>query len=196
MSSPSILDRFRPHSVPVVIFAIAAIAITIVPPLVLGEVTTRTYALTVAVVVLALGAVLPYALLVAIGTLPLLYAGLASYAAPQPSPDNAHSFSPIAILRHVAAGVAYSVGAAVVGAIGIGVQLGAPEGAAAWTIGEQPSLLVLGGVIVGVTFVAFQLWRYDTTLRTLNRGILLGTAVLGVLVAISPVIAFWIFNNA
>lgn len=195
MSSPSTLDRFRPYSVPVVIFAIGAIAVTLVPPLVLGEVTTRTYALTVAVAVLAVGAVLPYALLIAIGTLPLLYSGLASYAAPQSSPDTAHSFSVTTILRHVVAGVAYSLEAAVVGAIGIGVQLGAPDAAAAWTIGGQPSLLVLGGVIIAVTFVALQLWRYDTAVRTLKRGTLLGTVVLGILVAVSPVVAFWVFNN-
>lgn len=196
MSSPSPLDPFRPHAVPIVLFAIVAIATILVPPLVLGEVTTRTYAITAALVILSVGASLPYALFVGIGTLPLLYTGFASYAAPQPSPDTNHSFSPLMAFRHVVAGVAYSLAAAVVGAIGIGAQIGIPNAASAGSIGGQASFLVLGGVIIAVTFVALQLWRYDTPLRTLDRATLLGTAVLGLLVALSPIIAFWVFNTA
>jgi hypothetical protein len=196
MSSPSTLDRFRPHAVPVVVFATVAIATIVVPPLVLGEITTRTYAITAALVILAAGATLPYAVFVGIATLPLLYVEFASYAAPRPSPDTIHSFSPTAALRHVFAGIAYSLGAAVVGAIGIGAQMGTPDTAAVGSVGGQPAYLVLGGVIVAVVFVVLQLWRYDTAVRTLERGTLFGTAVLGLLVALSPVIAFWTFNNA
>lgn len=196
MSPPSTLDRFRPHAVPVAISAIVAITTAIVPPLVLGEVTVRTYAITAAVVILAVGAALPYALLIGIGTLSLLYTGFASYAAPQPPPDTLHSFSPMSALRHVVAGVAYSLGAAVVGAIGIGAQMGTPNAAIAGSIGGLPSFLVLGGVIIAATFTALQLWRYDTPPRTLDRANLLGTAVLGLLVAGSPVVSFWVFNYA
>lgn len=196
MPSPSTLTQFRPHAVPVVIFAIVLSVTIVVPPLVLGEVTTRTYAITAALVVLAVGATLPYALFAGLVTLPLLYTGVASYAAPRPLPDTAHSFSPTVALRHVVAGVAYSLAAAVVGAIGIGAQMGISNAAAAGSVGGHPTFLVLGGVAIGGTFVALQLWRYDTANRTLDRGNLLGTTVLGLLVAASPGIAFLVFSTA
>lgn len=195
MSSPSTLDRFRPHAVPVVILALVVVVSSIVPPLVLGAVTARTYAITAAVLILAVGSVLPYALFVAIGTLPLLYTGLASYAAPQPSPDAAFSFSATAALRHVVAGVAYVLSAAVVGAIGIGAQMGAPDVVAGVPSAIYPSFLILGGVLIAVAFVALQLWRYDAALGTLDQGTILGTAVLGLLLAVSPIVAFWVFNT-
>ena len=124
MSSPSPLDRLRPHAVPVTIFSIVVVVTSIVPPLVLGAVSTRSYTITAAVLILAVGSVLPYSLLVAVGTLPLLYTGLASYAAPRPSADEAYSFSTMAAIRHVVAGVAYVLSAGVVGAIGFGAQMG------------------------------------------------------------------------
>ncbi|MFP4625194.1 MAG: hypothetical protein ACLFNI_01220 [Natronomonas sp.] len=201
MSSPSIIQRFKPHSVPLVLFAIVAIAALIVPPLVLGEATSRTYALTAAVFILAIGSVFPYALLVAVGTLPLLYTGYASYAAPQTSatlqtsPKTPYSFSPTSALRHVVAGVVYALEAAAVGAVGMGAQIAVGSGPTAVPAIFQPSFLFLGGTTVGVAFFGLQLWRYDTPLRTLDRQTILGTAVLGGLVALSPVVAFWIFNT-
>ena len=126
MSSPSPLDRLRLHAVPVTIFSIVVVVTSIVPPLVLGAVSTRTYTITAAVLILAVGSVLPYSLLVAVGTLPLLYTGLASYAAPRPSADEAYSFSTMAAIRHVVAGVVYVLSAGVLGAIGFGAQMGAP----------------------------------------------------------------------
>lgn len=196
MSPHSPLDRFRPHAPPVLISAIVTVAVGIVPLLVFGEVSTRTYAITAAVVLLAGGAVLPYALFVGIGTLPLLYAGFATYAAPQQLPDNVNSFSLIAALRHVIAGVAYTLGAAIVGAIGFGAQMGTPAEAVPGAIGGQPAFLLIGGTVVAGAFVSLQLWRYDTELRALDRRIILGTTILGVLLALSPVIAYWVFNTA
>ena len=172
-----------------------AVTIAVVPPLVLGEATPRTYALAAAIVILAVGATLPYALFVGIGTLPFLYAGFASYSAPQPSSETRHSFSLSAILRHVVGGVVYSLGAAAVGAIGLGAQFGIRDATIPGTIGGQPLFLPLGGVIVGTTFVALQLWRYDNRRRALDQITLLGTAALGLLVAVSPLVAFWVFRN-
>lgn len=83
MSSPSTIERFKHHSVPLVVFAIVAVVVLVMPPIALGEVTMRTYALTAAVLIFAFGAVFPYAVVVALGTLPLLYIGIASFAAPQ-----------------------------------------------------------------------------------------------------------------
>lgn len=201
MSAPSTLERFRPHGVPLVVSAIVAVAVLIVPPLVLGEMTGRTYALTAAVIILAVGAVLPYAVLVAVGTLPLLYTGIASYAAPRASQEDAHQFSAGTALRHVVGGVAYVLGAAVVGAIGIGVQFAVRSDAStdltgpATNVPAVPSFLFLGGIIVAIAFVGLQLWRYDTPTGRLDGGRILGTAALGGLLALSPVVAFWVFGG-
>lgn len=195
MSSPSTIERFRPHSVPLVVFAIVAVVVLVAPPVALGEVTPRTYALTAAVLVFAVGAVFPYAVVVALGTLPLLYVGIASFAAPQPVGDVPHPFSASATLRHVAAGILYVLGAAAVGAIGIGVQMATGSDSTAIPAALQPSFLTLGGVIVAGAFVCLQLWRYDTPLDSLARRTVLGTVGLGVLLALSPVVAFWVFNS-
>lgn len=196
MSSPSVVEQFRPRSVPIVLLAIVAITALVVPPLALGEVSGRTYALTAAVFILAIGAALPYTLLVAVGTLPLLYAGVASYAAPQPSSEPPHSFSLATGLRHVIAGLSYALGAAAVGAVGVGAQMALPSESTAVPAAFQPSFLVLGGVLVGGTFIGLQLWRYDASSNGLDRRTVLGTAVLGALLAFSPVVAFWVFSNA
>lgn len=195
MSSPSTLERFRHHAVPLVLVVIVAITVLVVPPLVLGDLTARTYSITAAVLILAITTAFPYAVLVAVGTLPLLYFGIASYAAPQTPSDPGHSFSSATALRHVFAGVSYVLGAAVVGVVGLGVQLAAPPGATMGPAALQPSFLLLGGLIVAGTFVGAQLWRYDTPHGTLPRQTVLGTAALGVLLAVSPAIAYWVFGN-
>jgi hypothetical protein len=177
-------------------FVIVAVATLVMPPVVLGEVTTRTYALTAAVLILAVGSALPYAVLVALGTLPLLYAGVASFAAPQPAAETPHTFSTATAIRHTVAGISYVLGAAAVGAIGIGVQMGMRSDLTAIPTVFQPSFLYLGGVLVAVAFVSLQLWRYDTSLGVLGRRTVLGTVALGILLALSPAVAFWVFNGA
>ena len=196
MSSPSVIARFKPYAVPVVVFLIVVVAALVVPPLVLGEVTVRTYALTAAVIILAVGAVFPYALLVGLGTLPLLYADIASFAAPEIETNVTHSFSAVAALRHIAAGVSYVLGAAVVGAIGIGVQFAVGSDSTTIPTALQPLFLYFGGVIIAVAFVSLQLWRYDRPSSRLARRTILGTVALGVLLALSPAVAFWVFNGA
>lgn len=196
MSSPSAIERFRHHAVPLVLFVIVAVTVLVVPPLVLGDLTARTYALTAAVLILAITTAFPYAVLVAVGTLPLLHAGIASYAAPQTPSDAGHSFSTATALRHVVAGVSYVLGAAVVGAVGLGAQMAAPRGATVGPAALQPSFLLLGGLLVAGAFVGAQLWRYDTPRGTLARHTVLGTAALGVLLAASPVVAYWVFGGA
>jgi hypothetical protein len=159
-------------------------------------VTARTYALTAAVLILAVSSAFPYAVLVAVGTLPLLYAGIGSFAAPQSMADGHHSFSAVAAVRHVVAGIAYVLGAAAVGAIGLGVELGVGRDLTAIPAALRPSFLYLGGVFVAGAFVCLQLWRYDTPLRGLARRTVLGTVALGVLIALAPAVAFWVFNGA
>lgn len=195
--SPSLpIARFKRHSVPLVVFFIGVVAVIVVPPIVLGELTVRTYALTAAVIILAVGAVFPYAVLIALGSLLLLYTGVASFAAPKTGADVDHSFSVVTAIRHVAAGVSYVFGAAVVGALGIGAQFAAGGEPTAIPAVLQPLFLYAGGVIVAGAFVSLQLWRYDRPLDALAQRTILGTVVLGVLLALSPAVAFWVFNGA
>lgn len=194
MSQPSTLERFRPYSVPIALFTIVVVAVLLVPPAILGEATPRTYAITAAFLILAIGSAFPYALLVGVGTLPLLYAGIASYTAPRASADAHHPFSVTAALRHALAGVAYTLGAAAVGAIGMGAQLGGPDAVETVPAALQPVLLFLGGIVVGVAFVGLQLWRYETSLRDLDWRTSLGTVVLGGLLALAPAVAYWVFK--
>lgn len=203
MSPYSLLGRFRPYSVPICLFAVVAVVVLLVPPLVLGEATGRTYALTTAVLIVAISSVIPYAVGVAVLTLPFLYTGSGSYAAPEVLPTDAEPFSATAALRHVMAGISYVVAATAVGAVGIGIDFAASSGSnpvsavgfpSFPSIGVPPFLLLGGAVVAGV-YVAVQLWRYERPVRALGRQTVLGTVILGALLAASPVVALWIFGS-
>lgn len=195
MSAHAWIERFQPYSVPVCVFAIVVVVALLVPPLVLGDPSARTYALTAAVFILALTSVLPYAVVVAVVTLPLLYAGIGSYAAPQAIPLGNDSPSPVEILRHVVAGVSYVLGAAVVGAVGFGADFATSSGSSPFLAALRPSFLIVGGVIVAGIFIGLQLWRYDASVGALEWRTILGTVVLGGLLALSPVVALWLFGS-
>jgi nitric oxide reductase large subunit len=195
MASHARIARFRRYSVPLCLFALVAAVVLVVPPLVLGEVTARTYLLTAAVLVLALASVFPYAVAVGVVTLPLAYAGVGSYAAPRVVPTGAESLSVTAALRHAVAGVAYVLCAAAVGAVGLGADFALSSGSSGLPPGLRPSLLVVGGGVVAGTFVGLQLWRYDVPLEALDRRTILGTVALGALLAPSPVVALWVFGG-
>lgn len=187
--SSSAIERFRRHSVPV-LFAIVAVVAFGAPPLSAGTVMRLTSEFTTVVFVLSVWAGFPYALLVAVGTLPLLFRGMASFTAPRTTGEEAHVYSRDAALRHVIAGVSYALGATVVGAHGIGVQMTLGRKMTVLPPSKQPSFLVVGGVIVGVAFVGLQLWRYDAAPGTLSRRNILGTVGLGVLLALAPKVAY------
>ena len=196
MSSHAALARFESYAVPVVLTCIVVVTALVVPPLVLGEMTVRTYAISAAVIILASSSVLPYALLVGLGTLPLLYAETASFGAPETAADGSHSFSGVTALRHVVAGISYVLAAAVVGAIGIGTQFAVGGDAARIPAAVQPAMMYLGGVVIAAAFVSLQLWRYQRPVKRLPRRTILGTATLGALVALSPAVAYWVFTGA
>lgn len=196
MFSPSPSRSLRRHSVPLAVFLAVTVTVLVVPPIVLGEATTRTYGLTAAILILALGSAFPYAGLVALGTLPLHHAGVASFAAPRPAADEFHPFAAATALRHVVAGLAYVSGSAVVGAVGFGAQIGLTSDLTAVPAVFRPSFLHLGGALVGGMFVVLQLWRYETPPGELAARTVLGTVALGTLVALSPAVAFWVFNGA
>jgi len=188
-------DRFRPYSVPVCLFIVVAVAVFLVPPLVLGDASSRTYALTAAVLIVAISSVLPYAVAVGVLTVPFLYSGIGSYAVPAVIPAPEESLTVIAALRHVVAGISYVVAATAVGAVGIGLDFAASSGSTPLPRVGFPPFLALGGAVVAGVFVAVQFWRYDGEIRDLGRRTVFGTAVLGGLLAASPLVALWIFGS-
>lgn len=191
MLSPVAIERLKQHAVPIVVFGIVAVVAFIVTPVTIGE-WSMMYDVTVVVFILSIWAGLPYALLVAVGTLPLLYTGIASFAAPQTMSEEPHVYTTEAAYRHFIAGVAYVLGATVVGAHGIIIQMSVRQEMMELPPSLQLSFLGVGGVLVAVAFVSLQFWRYDARLRTLSRWNILGTVGLGVLLALSPKVAYWV----
>lgn len=179
----------RRHIVPIGVVALVVSVMLVVPPLVLGEATGRTYAIAAAVSILAVGGAAPYALFVGVFTLPLVYFGYASYAAPHRTASTAHSFTALTAIRHVCGGVVYALCAAVVGAIGFGSQIGSPATRGVGAVAGQPAFLLGGGLAVAGTFVALQLWRYATSHAALDVKRVLATAFLGVCLVFAPIIA-------
>ncbi|WP_178916316.1 hypothetical protein [Natronomonas gomsonensis] len=191
MSLQASADRFRPVSVPVSLFVLVVATLVFVPPLVLGEVTFRTYAIATAVFILAVSSVFPYAVVVAVGTLPLLYLGFGTFASPTTLPAEDDSPSMTAAVRHVVAGIAYVLASAVVGGVGLGADFAVSSGSSPSPL---PSLLIVGGVVVASVFVGLQLWRYDGE-GTFDWRTVATTVVLGGLLALSPSVALWVFGG-
>ena len=191
---PSTVDRFRPYSVPISIFALVALAVVVVPPVLLGDPSGRTYALTAAWIILAVWAALPYALTVGLVTLPLVYAGIATYAAPSLLPGARDSASPSAVIRHSLAGVAYILAAGVVGAVGLGAGFTTANEPAVPT-GVLPSFTLLAGGVVGACFVGLQLWRHGATARGSDTRTTIGTIVLGLGLVPAGRVAVWLFQH-
>ena len=195
MSEPTPLQRLRPSAAPLAVFLITAATVFVIPPLVLGQLTRRTFAITAAILTLALAGALPYAIVVGVGTLPLLYLGVASFAAPRPSRPKPHPVSVSAAIKHVVAGSLYTLAAASTGAIGIGAQFGGVTPGQALPSAFQPALLYLGGGVIAVTFVVLQWWRYETPLHDIPPATIASTTLFGVLIAGAPAVSFWVFGT-
>jgi hypothetical protein len=189
--TPSTLERFRPHSVPVCVFAVVVAAVVIVPPLVL-DLTPRTYAIAAAVLILAVSSTAPYAVAVAVLTLPSQYLGLASYASPRTVPDDGRP-SLVDALRHAGAGSAYVLAAGAVGGIGVGVDVASSSSASTPPTGV-PFTYLAGGV-VGVVFVGLQLWRHDDPESGFDARTTFGTIALGLLLVPAGRVALWLFGH-
>ena len=189
--SPSTLERFRPHSVPVCILAVVVATAVVVPPLVL-DLTPRTYAIAAAVLILAVTSTAPYAVAVAVLTLPFQFLGLASYASPRTVPEDGRP-SLVDSLRHAAAGFAYVLAAGAVGGIGVGVDVASSSSASTPPAGV-PFTYFAGGV-VGLVFVALQLWRHDVPAGDLETRTVLGTVVLGLFLLPAGPVALLLFGG-
>ena len=188
-TTPSTLERFRPHSVPVCVFAVVAAAAVLVPPLVL-DLSARTYTIAAAVLILGVTSAAPYAVAVSVVTLPLLYVGAGSYASPAAVLD-AERPAPVDALRHVAAGIVYVLAAGAVGAIGVGASFAADSGSSTL----QPVLMVAGSALVAATFVGLQLWRHNGPAGDLETGTVLGTVVLGLFLLPAGPVALLLFGG-
>ena len=187
---PSAFERFRPHSVPVCILAVVVAAAVAVPPLVL-DLTARTYAIAAAVLILAVISTAPYAVVVAVLTLPFQYLGLASYASPRTVQEGRPSL--VGSLRHAAAGFAYVLAAGAVGGIGVGVDVASSAGASTPPTGVPFTYLAGGGV--GLAFVGLQLWRHDGPAGDLETRTVSGTVALGLPLVPAGRVALWLFGR-
>ena len=188
---PSTVERFRPHSVPVCILPVVMAAAVAVPPLVL-DLTPRTYAITAAVLILAVTSTAPYADAVAALTFPFQYLGLASYASPRTVPEDGRP-SLVDSLRHAAAGFAYVLATGAVGGIGVGVDVASSASASTQPTGV-PFTYLAGGV-VGLAFVGLQLWRHDDPVGDLQTRTVPGTIALGLLLVPAGRVALWLFGR-
>jgi len=192
--STSTIDRFRPYSVPTSILSLVAVAVVVVPPVLLGDASARTYALTTAWVVLAVGATMPYALAVGLVTLPFVYPGVATYAAPSVLPDPGESATAAAVVRHFVSGFAYVLAAGVVGAVGLGADFASANEPVVPT-DVLPSFMLVAGGVVGACFVALQLWRHAATPDGIDARSVVGTGVLGLALVPAGRVAVWVFQH-
>lgn len=194
MTAPTLQERARPYSVPASIVVLLALAVVALPPILLGELTGKTYALTAAVVILAVGHAFPYALAVPLATLPLLYLGVATYAAPSALPVGEGVPSTGSVLRHFLAGFGYTMAAAVVGAIGIGADFATANDSVVPT-GLLPSFMYVASGVVAVCYVALQVWRHTAAPGGLDRRAVAGTVALGVPLVVAGRVALLLFGG-
>lgn len=194
MVALTLQERARTYSVPASIGLVVALAVIAIPPMLLGELTGRTYAITAAVVILAVSSVFPYALAVGLGTLPVLYLGVATYASPTVIVHAEGSPPPGTVARHVLAGFAYTLAAAVVGGIGFGADFATANDSAV-PVDMLPSFMSVAGGVVAACFVALQLWRHDGAHGDLDGPTVVGTVALGLPLVVAGRVALWVFEN-
>lgn len=192
MALHTLAERSIPGSVPVLVFALVAALVLVVPPVAAGPLSlAEAYLVTVAILLLAVLHGAPYAAVVVVGTLPLvLRTGSAGYASPDVAVGDA-STTAVAV-RHALVGVGYVLTSACVGSVLVGAELAGlalPRGAVV------PTGAILGGLVTGGAFVALQRWRYRTLGVALDWRATATTAGLGVLLALSPAVTYWRFGG-
>jgi len=190
MALHQFVERSAP--VPILVFGLSAALVLVVPAVAAGPLSlVEAYLITVAILVLAVLNGAPYAAVVAVGTLPLVRAGSAGYASPEMATGSDSPTTALAV-GHVVVGFGYVVASACVGSVLVGAELAGlplPGGFAV------PSGAVVGGLLTGGAYVSLQLWRYRTLGVSLDWRTMATTAGLGVLLALSPSVALWVFGG-
>jgi len=184
------VKRLAPHSVPLLVYGVLGAVLIAVPPLAVGALSPgEAYVIAAALAILGAVTGAPYAALVAVGTLPLVWAGRGGYASPEAVVDGTAT-GWIAV-RHVVGGgyalASASVGSALVGAELAGLPL--PAGVAV------PSGVIVGGLLTGASFAALQSWRYRPLGVPLDPKTTVETVALGALLALAPAVAYWRFGG-
>lgn len=184
MPARRLAERLAPLSVPLAMVALVVGFAAVVPPLVAGPIPVgEAYVYAVVLLIIAVTHSAPYAVVVAVATLPVLWLGIAGYAPPELAESDT-STSTVAV-AHVTVGFLYALAAAFVGSLALGAQIaGSPETAFTFPFGTLG-----GGVLVGGAYVGFQLWRT----RHRDPRTVAMTVVLGVLLAASPVVVRRLF---
>ena len=122
MALRRLADRLAPFSVPVLVFGFVATVLLVVSPLVAGSMGPgRAYLIAAALLVLAIGYAGPYAAVVAVATLPLLWAGSPGYASPE-SVTAADGPTTVQAIQHVVGG-GYALASAGLGGVLVGAEL-------------------------------------------------------------------------
>mgnify|MGYP000002769736 FL=1 len=192
MALRRLADRLSPFSVPVLVFGLVAAVLLVVPPLVAGSMAPgRAYLIAAALLLLAMGHAGPYAAIVAVATLPVLWVGSAGYASPE-STAVADGPTTAQVVQHVVVGGGYALASAGLGGVLVGAELAGlplPSGVVV------PAGAIVGGLLTGGTFAALQLWRYRTLDVTPGPWSTLVTVGLGGLIAPSPAVAYWLFGG-
>lgn len=117
----------------------------------------------------------------------MLWAGSPEYASPE-SVTAADGPTTAQAIQHVVAGGGYALASAGPSGVLVGAELAGlplPSG------GVVPAGAIVGGLLTGSAFVAFQLWRC----RTLGVGSILVTVGPGGLPVPSPAVAYWLFGG-
>jgi len=184
-------ERSAPLSVPLLVFALAATTLLVVPAVAAGPLSlAEAYLIAVALSILAVANGAPYAVVVAIGTLPLVWLDSAGYASPEAAAGDTSRTGVAA--HHVAVGFGYALASACVGSVLVGAELAGLPLPSGFVV---PSGAAVGGLLIGGAFASLQSWRYRTLGTALDWRTAGTTVGLGVLLALSPAVTYWQFGG-
>jgi hypothetical protein len=194
------VESFGRISVPVQVVALTAVVTVLVVVAVAVPILDRVPGtaplfMLAAIWVLAVSYALPYALVAALVSLPLLRQDVTAFQSPESVRPNVKEVGwHKAALEHAAIGIFYMLLAAFLG--GVFVFAGSfgtvPGDVTLPGASLLPGAYLAGfaGLAVGVAYVALQLRRYATVEDSLDSRTRLGTVVLGALIALAPVVAW------
>lgn len=200
------LHRLHPRRLPVPLvvgFVVVVVGLAL-PLTAMGTMPlTRAYGFAGLFLVISVLFSFPYALLVTLGTLPLLWMAHPGYASPTSAREgNGASPTLSLVTRHVVAGLFYSLAAVFVGVLCFAVTFALPSlSGSGLPRPPTPGLdgtfpipwpMLVGGILVASVFLACSLVRSRAVGSDSRRQRLVTTA-LAVLVALAPAATFAVF---